>query len=114
MNKPEPICDLVIEPSEQCNRCLVLYVISEPARAFIKTECAVFGILKPVDVGESDAPRLMRIIIGQPLEQSAQAPEAIVYSLHVWPNYNLQQVRTWLEAWPHISAPFERAIEDLQ
>lgn len=114
MHKPQPARELVIELSEQCDRCLILYAISVPARAFIKVECSTFGILKSLDMGEGDAPRLMRIIIGQPVAPIASAPDPIVYSLHVWPNYDLQKVRSWLEAWPHISEPFESAIEEIQ
>ena len=113
MNKPQPTHELIVEPSEQCERCLMLYAVSEPARAFIKAECAQFGILKPVDFSESEAPRLMRIIIGQPAP-SAPASEPVVFTLHVWPNYDIVQVRTWLEKWPHISEPFAQAIEAMR
>ena len=92
----------------------MLYAVSEPARAFIKAECAQFGILKPVDFSESEAPRLMRIIIGQQPEPSAPAPEPVVFSLHVWPNYDQRQVRAWLESWPHVSQPFAQAIEAMR
>ena len=114
MHKPEPTRELVIEPSENCNRCLTLYAISEPARAFLKTDCSTFGILRTIDTNEDDTPRLMRIIIVRPPEPRASAPESIVYSLHVWPNYDLQQVRAWLEAWPHVGETFEQAIEEMQ
>ncbi len=114
MNKPEPTRELVIEPSEQCDRCLMLYAVSAPARAFIKTDCASFGILKPVDLNPERPPQVLSIILGRPAESPpTPAPESIVYSLHVWPNYDLQQVRTWLESWPHVGVLFEQAINEV-
>lgn len=114
MNKPQPTHELVVEPSGQCNRCLTLYAITPAARAFLKTDCSTFGILRSIDTGEDEAPRLMRIIIGQPPAPSAPAAESVVYSLHVWPNFDLAQVRTWIESWPHVGVLFEQAIEELQ
>lgn len=70
-------------------------------------------ILRAIDTGDDEAPRLMRIIIGQPPASSAPAVESIVYSLHVWPNFDLAQVRAWIEAWPHVGAPFEKAINEV-
>lgn len=55
----------------------------------------------------------MRIIIGQPPRPSAPAVESVVYSLHVWPNYDLAQVRAWIDSWPHVGASFERAINEV-
>lgn len=92
----------------------MLYAVSSSARTFIKSECNTFGILKPVDFGDGETPRLMRIIIGQQPEPNAPAPEPVVFSLHIWPNYNLQQVRSWLEAWPHVGATFEQAIMEMR
>ena len=113
MNKPQPTHELIVESSAQCERCLTLYAVSASARAFIKTDCATFGILRGIDTGDDEAPRLMRIIIGQPPASSAPAVESIVYSLHVWPNFDLAQVRAWIEAWPHVGAPFEKAINEV-
>jgi hypothetical protein len=114
LNKPQPNRELVIEQSEQCDRCLMLYAVSAPARSFLKTECILFGNLKPISLDENDAPQLMRIIIGQPVMPSAPAQEPVVFTLHVWPNYDLQQVRTWLEMWPHVGEPFEQAINEIK
>ena len=82
-------------------------------RAFLKTDCNAFGILRAIDIGDDEAPRLMRIIIGQPPRPSAPAVESVVYSLHVWPNYDLAQVRAWIDSWPHVGASFERAINEV-
>lgn len=115
MNKPEPTRELVIEPSEACDRCLMLYAISDPARAFIKTECACFGILTPVDLNPERPPQVFSIILGKPAESAtvqARTP-VVVYSLHVWPNFDLSQVRDWISAWPHVGVLFEQAIEEL-
>lgn len=113
MNKPQPANELVVEPSAQCERCLTLYAISPAARAFLKTDCSTFGILRTIDTGEDDAPRLTRIIIGKPTEPQPAAPEGIVFSLHVWPNFDLAQVRDWIGTWPHVGVAFERAIEEM-
>jgi hypothetical protein len=110
LNKPLPIHELVIEPSDSCERCLTLYALSEPARAFLKAECEVFGILKPVDHNSAPASILAALVGKAP----APAADAIVFSLHVWPNYDLPAVRTWIEAWPHVGEPFEQAIEEMQ
>ena len=109
MNKPEPTRELVIEPSDACERCLTLNAVSEPARAFLKKECECFGILKPVDHNSAPA-SILAMLTGRQTAQPT-APETL-FTLHVWPNYDLQQVRTWMEAWPHVSEPFARAIEE--
>lgn len=113
MNKPQPTHELVVEPSAQCERCLTLYAVTPAARAFLKADCSTFGILRSIDTGEDDAPRLMRIIIGAPVQPQSPAAEGIVYSLHVWPNFDLQQVRAWIESWPHVGVLFEQAINEV-
>lgn len=116
MNKPQPTHELVVEPSAQCERCLTLYAITPAARAFLKTECSTFGILRSIDAGDDDAREAWRmsIIIGKPPEPSAPATEGIVYSLHIWPNFDKGQVQRWLESWPHVGVLFEQVIEELQ
>jgi hypothetical protein len=112
VNKPEPTRELVIESSDSCERCLTLYAVSEAARCFLRQECEVFGILKPVDPN-SAPPSILGMLVGRGQPPAQRAGPETLFTLHVWPNYDLQQVRTWMEAWPHISEPFEHAINEV-
>lgn len=108
-------------------RDLLLALASDPpklTRAFLlwgpssagKTEMAkrIAGVMRlPFNSFAGATLKNVKQIVGQPPASSAPAVESIVYSLHVWPNFDLAQVRAWIEAWPHVGAPFEKAINEV-
>lgn len=57
MNKPEPDSELVVELSEACDRCLILYAVTDRARQFIAAECPSLGDFEAItnDKGASAA-----------------------------------------------------------
>lgn len=104
MDKPKPIKLLVVEHTEICERCLMIYVACDDARAFVEAECKTFGHLSS-DAGPRNA--LLEALAGK---QSDPAP-ATVYKLHVYPTYDFAQVEAWIAAWPHVNPQFEYAIK---